>query len=678
MYKRKKSILTMMLVIVFLCTNTVFGFAQASDIEGHWAKDVIQKWAGYGIVKGTDGLYRPNDNISRAEFVVLVSRVLKPLAKGNNSFSDIKDNQWYADDVLKAFEAGFIQGDGKGNFMPAADITRQEAAVVLYKAFDMKPGNVSTLNLYKDGSSVADWAKEAVAALVENKYMSGKPGNLLAPKDKITRAETINLLNNIAGELKYEANTYTGNVETNLVVNTPNVVLKDMIIKGNLYIAHGVGDGDIELDNVTVMGRTIVRGGGENSIKIKNSNLNGTLVVLKQDGKVRIVLRENSSVANVELVGSVKLDEENLTGSGYGNVTITPLAAGAEIEIEGDIEELIIEAPQVQLNILDGTVEKLTITDKASDTKVEVAKDAVVKTLIVEAKAEVSGTGKIEKADIKAADAKVDEKLTKTETPSTPSTPATGGTGGSGGSGTGGSSKDNIYLSNVILYVDKDEKVASGNGKEYDVDLKSYSDAVKIKGINISAPSEAVLKVTSVTSKTGMNVTLNKSFTLPKVVSVADLLGSGNSDVSLGSMRAVFGEWVKVSGTLSRTGYSSSQVSFTMILDVSSEANIPNQWVDITTSGRTITATIKEGKGDTKLASIGVATFIKSAVGELPVEVSIDDNTWTEGDSYEVIKKALTPKDKTWADVTISDLVGKSIKFKKSGDANEYAVVVKE
>lgn len=682
MQKHNKSLLTMMIVIIFLFTNTIFAFAQPSDIEGHWAKDVIEKWANYEIVKGSEGLYKPNSNITRAEFVVMVSRVLKPIAKGDTGFSDVSDKQWFSEDVLKAVEAGFIQGDGKGSFKPAADITRQEAAVVLYKAFDMKPGNTSMLNLYKDYKEVADWAKDAVAALVENGYMSGKPGNILAPKDSINRAETVNLINNIAGELKHKAGTYTGDVEGSLVINTADVVLKDMAIKGNLYIAHGVGEGNVDLDNVTVMGKTIIRGGGENSIRIKNSNLNGTLVVLKKNGKVRIVAIENTSIENVELAGSAKLTQESLKGTGYGNVTIIPLAAGAEIVIEGDIKELKVEAPQTEIKVLDGTVAKFTVADTAANTAVEVAKEAVVKTLTVQAKADITGTGTIEKTDIKAEEVKIDDKLTTPETPAT--TPTTGGGGGS----TGGGSKDDddddtpsyVLLTGVQLNVGGSLKAALGNdGKNYTIELGTYANTAKITGIKMTAPTGAKLTVTSVVSADNTNVTMNKEFTLPKEIAVTELL-SGNSDVSLSSMRALFGSNVTVRGTLSCTGYSSSAVSFKMNLGTSDGANIPNDWVTVTTSNTKITATIKPGKGTTTLASIGIATFLEETVGELPEQVTIGSTVCnsTDIDYHEKIKEALTSVtgNASWSEVTLSNLVGKSIKFKKSGDTSIYIVEV--
>lgn len=58
------------------------------------------------------------------------------------------------------------------------------------------------------------------------------------------------------------------------MVNTGDVVLKDMKIEGNLYLTEGIGEGDVTLDAVEIVGELNIKGGGENSIKIKNSKIN--------------------------------------------------------------------------------------------------------------------------------------------------------------------------------------------------------------------------------------------------------------------------------------------------------------------------------------------------------------------------------------------------------------------
>ena len=593
---KKSSALAIILIIILLLTNSIFVFAQPSDLEGHWAKDVMKKWGDYGVVKGTDGLFNPNSNITRAEFVTMVSRVLMPIKKSAKGFDDVAGGMWYTDDILKAVEAGFIQGDGKGSFRPLANITRQEAAVVLYNAFDMEPGNVFLLNSYKDYTEVANWAVIAVAALAEKGYMTGKPGNFLAPTDYITRAETVKLIDNIVGTLKSKAGIYTGDTSGSIVVNASGVTLKDMNIKGNLYVAHGVGEGNLTLDNVKIEGRTIVRGGGYNSIIIKNSSLSGTLVVLKKDGKVRIVLVGNSSVDDVELKGSAKLSEENLTGYGYGYVEVIPLNADAEIEIEGDIEELIIDAPNVSINVTEGTVGKLTVAPTAANTEMKIAKGAVVKDLTIEAKTEIKGTGTIEKAVVKADDVKIEQKPKETIIDLDKKAEIAGQTVIGDGKAvtdtkppTPRPDRDrdedpDATLTSVVLKVGETDKTAQRiDGTHFSIDL---SGGGEIESIKIE-PAGATLKVKSVVFEDGTEIMVNKSF--DKEISVKDLLAygkqnsedfdmdykykamlevmtDGKDSVSVALMNTIFGNSVNVNAEISRSGYSTSHAVLLIIL----------------------------------------------------------------------------------------------------------------
>lgn len=63
-----------------------------------------------------------------------------------------------------------------------------------------------------------------------------------------------------------------------MTINSGGVTLKNAVIKGDLILAAGIGEGEVLLDHVTVEGRTIVNGGGENSIVIQDSTMNQVMV----------------------------------------------------------------------------------------------------------------------------------------------------------------------------------------------------------------------------------------------------------------------------------------------------------------------------------------------------------------------------------------------------------------
>lgn len=98
---------------------------ELSDIKGHWAEDVILKWVGHGLAKGYgDGRFGPNDNITRAEFVTLLNRIFGYKEISEKSFPDVKPDAWYAPEIAKAYRAGVITGDNKGNMNPETVISR--------------------------------------------------------------------------------------------------------------------------------------------------------------------------------------------------------------------------------------------------------------------------------------------------------------------------------------------------------------------------------------------------------------------------------------------------------------------------------------------------------------------------------------------------------------------------
>jgi hypothetical protein len=386
-------ILFMMLFSLITVPYAANSVGEISDISGHWATAEINKWISLGLAKGNpNGTFRPNDPVTRAEFVTFVNRVFNFKDKASHIFKDVKDNAWYADEIAKAFKAGILIGDGSGYANPDSFITRQEAAVILARVFNLKANNKNTANSFVDSGEIASWAWDAVSALAEKGFILGRPGNKFAPLDNCTRAESIKMIDNIMGLLINKAGTYSNSVEGNLVVNTAGVNLKDMVISGDLYLTEGIGDGNVELDGVTVKGRTFIKGGGENIVIIKNSSLEGTVVVLKQDGKVRIVAMGKTEIEKLQLISGAILQEKDLAGEGFRSIEILEITSeGQEIILEGDYEDIIVESPGVSINVINGTVGNLTISKEADGTSVTINENAAVANLVTDAGVTIIG-----------------------------------------------------------------------------------------------------------------------------------------------------------------------------------------------------------------------------------------------------------------------------------------------
>jgi hypothetical protein len=181
----------------YLIKNNVVKF---SDVAGdNWAKKEIEAMASKGIISGNLGKYLPDNNITRAEFVKLITSTLNIV--DDNAKTDLKDvnkDVWYYKYVASAVKAGIISGNG--TFAPNEVISRQDMAMMLANAMTKLKGAVSIssdssyISSFIDKDSIADYAVEGVATAVKYKLMGGKPGNKVDPLGKVTRAEAATVI----------------------------------------------------------------------------------------------------------------------------------------------------------------------------------------------------------------------------------------------------------------------------------------------------------------------------------------------------------------------------------------------------------------------------------------------------------------------------------------------------
>jgi mannose-6-phosphate isomerase-like protein (cupin superfamily) len=298
-----------------------------SDLSQHWAKEVMESWIESALLNGFgDQTYRPDSPVTRAEFAAFINRVFYfPDRSGKgHSFSDVAENAWYARDVAKLDAFGIVQGTGNGKFSPGNAISRQDAAVIMARAFHVSADG-KTVPSFEDRESIADYAVASVAALQAQQYVRGNGGNLFQPRKSTTRAEVVQMIQNVMGTLIQQPGTYSSDVAGNLVINRSGVKLSQLTIAGDLYITQGVNDGEVTLEGVTVLGSTFILGGGDPGITLLNSTLAGPVRADKWNGQINIQVGEGSEIRELQL-------------SAGGNVQ---LAASAKIG------KLIIHAPAI-------------------------------------------------------------------------------------------------------------------------------------------------------------------------------------------------------------------------------------------------------------------------------------------------------------------------------------------
>lgn len=254
----KKRLLSLALAAL-LAASSVVGASAASfsDTAGHWAESAIERWSGYGVINGYNGKFMPNDKITRGEMAVILDKIMGYQIAAQNTFHDLKPGMYYTEPILKANAAGAMNGDGKGGVRPTANITRQEAAVLIANA--LGAGKSSSKLTFSDSASVASWAYGYVAALADRGVISGET---FRPTVAITRAEVVAMLDNAISLYVPQSNVYSSfSTFEDVVVRAENTQLVKATVMRDLIITEGVGDGTVTLSGVNVVGKLIIRGG---------------------------------------------------------------------------------------------------------------------------------------------------------------------------------------------------------------------------------------------------------------------------------------------------------------------------------------------------------------------------------------------------------------------------------
>ena len=184
--------ITFILAFIMLFTSSTELLAMSfKDTNDSWAKTYISWCSDNGIISGyTDGSFKPNKKITRAEFATMLAKSIKKEASSivDINYEDVKPKDWFYAPVRKLVSFGILSNEGK--FYPNKLITRELAIKWLASTIDYKT-KLSLINNYSDEKDIVN--KEAFEKLLELNILSGYPNNTLKPKNLITRAEAAKL-----------------------------------------------------------------------------------------------------------------------------------------------------------------------------------------------------------------------------------------------------------------------------------------------------------------------------------------------------------------------------------------------------------------------------------------------------------------------------------------------------
>ncbi|MCJ8341813.1 MAG: IdeS/Mac family cysteine endopeptidase, partial [Cetobacterium sp.] len=168
------------------------------DTKGHWAENTIKLFIDKGYINGYDDkTFKPNNSITRAEFVKVVNKLFGYIEKGTEKFYDVNENDWFYNDICIGIKAGYIKGKSETIFSPNDKITRQEVAMILTNIMNNKDENLDKLNSFKDGNETPQWAQSSVEGAIEAGYLNGYEDNTIKAFGNTTRAEAVTMLSRV-------------------------------------------------------------------------------------------------------------------------------------------------------------------------------------------------------------------------------------------------------------------------------------------------------------------------------------------------------------------------------------------------------------------------------------------------------------------------------------------------
>jgi len=179
----------------------------------HWFGNDVYYLSTKGIIKGySDGEFKPNQTINRAEFTKLIIEVLGESGYIDSSYSyalnldgdltDVDSTAWYYQPIGKAYRAGLIKGYSDKTFHPGGNISRAEAAQIItnvlvkYKLEAMMKQEAMSNPNFADVST-SDWYFAAVKRVWSQGIMTGKTTSAFAPNENLNRAEAAKIVRNL-------------------------------------------------------------------------------------------------------------------------------------------------------------------------------------------------------------------------------------------------------------------------------------------------------------------------------------------------------------------------------------------------------------------------------------------------------------------------------------------------
>ncbi|PKM65217.1 MAG: hypothetical protein CVU95_16260 [Firmicutes bacterium HGW-Firmicutes-2] len=359
MRRRMKRFLAFFCSLVMLLTMAqVNAFAMSNDIDNHWAKNTIQTWMDQDLVSGyPDGTFRPDANITRAEYMALVNNAYSLTQETDISFLDVKASDWYYNIVRRALFAGYIGGYPDNKIRPNQPITRQEAAVIIAKIKGLEENPLRANDLL-DGGSIDPWSKGYIGAVLEAGYMAGYPDGTFKAKNPIKRGEAVFALNN----------TIKDHEESEEI--TESIDEEDISVPTSPSSSSGGGGGGGGSQTIAVTTITVSGAGGASTITAVDGTLQMSVNVAPAEASNKSVTWSVTPQTGSATISSTGL----LTAVANGTITVVATAqdgsgitGSRQIIISGQSTESVSNKAELEAAIDNNSITNIVLISSIND-----------------------------------------------------------------------------------------------------------------------------------------------------------------------------------------------------------------------------------------------------------------------------------------------------------------------
>ncbi|MCR5264267.1 MAG: S-layer homology domain-containing protein, partial [Clostridiales bacterium] len=348
--RKLSALLAALMVIGTLTVLPVFADS-FSDISSHWAKANVEYMVRKEIISGyPDNTFRPDNIVTRAEFIKMLDATFGLTETASISYSDVPSSQWYYPYVQQAAAQGYLLNYGT-SLNPNGELTREEAAALLARYLNLAEKDRASVG-FTDASSINQNYRGYVYACVDAGIIKGYDTGDFKPQKTLTRAEAMAILYRSAGTI-YRASAVGTDSEAqpgNATITKGGVNVSNATYSGSVYITEGAGSSTVTLSNCNIRGTLYMR--GNSKVQLSGTTVANIVVMGKDSAFVGINLDETSTVNGIDAQSPVSLYLQR--GSTVSTLTIGEHAEGSSASGTGRINQININGAKFKSDITPG------------------------------------------------------------------------------------------------------------------------------------------------------------------------------------------------------------------------------------------------------------------------------------------------------------------------------------